>query len=159
VASSRHQDDSPIRCGVVIATGVECVGCEAKLFDRRTGRKVVEVQVGRQAVTDCVFLRGPGLRAATATKDAVVKVWDLEAIMASVSDAALSDTLTDLGLLAQTELDQAESVHSLASGPDQQQGQKQLLATGHVNGRGSVWEVDLAKKQLTLQMHAPGTSD
>jgi hypothetical protein len=87
-----------VRCGD--RNGVEGIGCEAKLFDRRTGRKVVEVQVGRQAVTDCVFLRGSGLRAPTATKDAVVKVWAIDAIMAAGNDAALSDSLTDLGFPA-----------------------------------------------------------
>lgn len=147
--------------------GFEGVGCEAKLFDRRMGKKVVEIQVGRQAVTDACFLASSsssssssGLKILTASKDATMKVWDLSAIISAGSDVALSDTAVDVGLLATLEFDQTESVQSLACGPPPASSANQLqLASGHVNGRVSVWEFDLQTNQMVLQMQAKGTDE
>ena len=154
-----HCDVSP--CGQYFLTGhngFEGVGCEAKLFDRRTGKKVVEVQVGRQAVTDACFLQGAsGLKVLTASKDASMRLWDFEQIIAAGSDVALSDTAVEVGVMASVDCEQMESVQSLTSGSNFS-ASSYSFASGHVNGRVSVWEFDNQKSKLTLQMQSQGTA-
>lgn len=147
--------------------GFEGVGCELKVFDRRSGGKCVEVQVASQAVTDAAFVdvaSSQNLYAATASKDGSLKLWDVSAIMTAGDAVALSDQPCSVGLIAEANFDVGqESVQSLASANAAPAGLaaarkgKASLATGHVNGRVSVWDIDVHAKQMQLRAQSPGS--
>lgn len=118
---------------------------------------MIEVQVGRQAVTGACFLAGSGLRVATTSKDACLKVWDFESLLSADSSVALSGSATTVGLLASADFDQAESPQTVGAGGVE--GTKHALATGHVNGRVSTWSFDDVTNELALQMHARGAAE
>ncbi|CEG39338.1 wd repeat-containing protein 31-like [Plasmopara halstedii] len=69
--------------------GFNGVGCEARVWDRRTGKQVVELQGHQQDTTACCFLSDTAFSSeidveartmptipVTASKDGTVKVWD-----------------------------------------------------------------------------------
>lgn len=147
--------------------GFEGVGCELKLFDARAGKKCMEVQVAHQALTDASFIDVQGMQglyAASASKDGSLKVWDVSAILAAGDAVALSDRPCAVGLVAEAHFDVGQdSVQSLVSASAlpaslaaARKG-KASLATGHVNGRVSVWDVDVNAKQMQLRAQSPGT--
>lgn len=152
--------------------GFESVGCELKLFDRRMGRKVVEVQAASQALTDACFVHVDGspngqLYAASSSKDGTLKLWDLAALLAAGEDVALSGRPLEEGLVAVQHLDQPESVQSVVGAAQPPQGDADAaarpghatIATGHINGRVSVWDVDVQRKQFQLLMQSQGSDN
>ncbi|KAE8907039.1 hypothetical protein PF005_g2344 [Phytophthora fragariae] len=75
--------------------GFNGVGCEARVWDRRTGKQVVEFHGHQQDATVCCFLPGAAVDAnpaalpmlpVTASKDGTVKVWDT-ATLAPLAEA------------------------------------------------------------------------
>jgi len=131
--------------------GFEGVGCEIKMFDRRTGRKCLDIQAASQALTDAQFVqRGEGaagsMLAATASKDGSLRVWDLALLLAAGGEAA-----AEVGLLAAQQLDLSESVQSLCSAPLSSQAGQAVIATGHVNGSVSTWTLNGRTLQRTMQ--------
>jgi WD40 repeat protein len=162
-------------CGNYFLTGhngFDNLGCELKLFDRRTGKKLLSMPAAGQAVTDACFVQveaQPGsegaaipLYAATSSKDGSLKVWDINALLTAGDVAGRADA----GLLASEQLDLSEHVQSACSAIPPPSGGKRAaqpghatIATGHINGRVSVWDVDVSKKSIRALMQSQGEAN
>ena len=65
--------------GHYIATGskgFDGVGCEVRVWDRRQGKLLCEMQGQRQSTVGCAFLHGGHTKIASVSKDQTIRLWD-----------------------------------------------------------------------------------
>jgi WD40 repeat protein len=66
--------------GRYIATGskgFDGVGCEVRVWDRRQGQLLCEMQGHRQSTVGCAFLHGGHTQLASVSKDQSIRLWDV----------------------------------------------------------------------------------
>jgi WD40 repeat protein len=99
--------------------GFESVGCEGRLWDRRTGQMVHHFTGHEQDATSCCFLprreHSPNPLVATASKDRTVRVWD-SVTGAAVSQCVQNDCTMFTGLSPAPESSSADLYASGFSG-------------------------------------------
>ncbi|KAF0696887.1 Aste57867_12386 [Aphanomyces stellatus] len=69
--------------------GFNAVGCEGRVWDRRTGKQVAEMRGHAQDATACAYIPGRNHEGITASKDSSIRVWDTTTgdLLASTQDA------------------------------------------------------------------------
>ncbi|CAK4684207.1 hypothetical protein LEN26_016204 [Aphanomyces euteiches] len=58
--------------------GFNAVGCEGRVWDRRTGKQVVELTGHSQDTTACAYIPHHNDEGVTASKDSTIRVWNME---------------------------------------------------------------------------------
>ena len=67
--------------GRYIATGskgFDGVGCEVRVWDRRQGQLLCEMQGHRQSTVGCAFLHGGHTQVASVSKDQSIRLWAID---------------------------------------------------------------------------------
>ncbi|ETW02058.1 hypothetical protein, variant 1 [Aphanomyces invadans] len=115
--------------------GFNAVGCEGRVWDRRTGKQVVEMTGHSQDATACAFLPHHADEGITASKDSSVRVWN---------------TMTG-ELLASTQDGGAGMFTSLACvEPASKDDQRTRILASSFSGRIDMYEWDRTKRSLEL---------